>query len=130
MRSVVLAGLLASIAGVGHAQQAPQASTWQPAIEQHFARTLKDPYSAVKRQSSAPWREAFKRINGGQPTWAVCYVVNAKNAYGAYTGERYYLFLLSDAGALVDVRPSADGNYAFEAEFAEKHCAGKFTLPR
>lgn len=103
---------------------------WQKGVEDHFNRTLLDPYSAVKRQSSTVWRGQFRtKASWGKqvPSWAVCYAVNAKNAAGGYTGEQFYLILLHDSGAVREVTPSGPGlsrsASAMEADMARRECA-------
>lgn len=123
-------------------QEPPASSTWLPAIEAHLQSVLKDPYSAVKRQTSPVYRVSFKVPAGKGLTkspWAVCFLINAKNSFGGYVGEQPYLFLLEDNGALNAVLPSnpSRGFASLEAAGARKECAraprldasSQFTVP-
>ncbi|MEW5687193.1 MAG: hypothetical protein AB1942_19945 [Pseudomonadota bacterium] len=110
------------------APRATPPEIWKPWIQDYFGRVLKDPYSAMIRQSSVPWLGSFRTGFGSPtPSWAVCYAVNAKNSYGAYVGERFYLFLLTENGAVVRVVPSGDkiSQYAQAADqqIATRECA-------
>lgn len=100
----------------------PPPEGWRKSVEDYLQTALKDPYSAVKRQSSTVWRGQFRTSTSwGKkiPAWAVCYAVNAKNSYGAYTGERFYLFLLSDDGYLIEAMPSGEYKYSRTAAASE-----------
>lgn len=118
----------AALPGASAELDAPQ-DGWQQWVEDYFARSLKDPYSAVKRQTSDPFRGNFAVGWSRRDSWAVCYSVNAKNSYGAYTGERYYLFLLTSAGGVYRVLPSGTKlsrtASAFEELTAENECASR-----
>jgi len=59
-------------------------------------RQLIDPYSAVVNESTiAAAREA------GAPVMLVCGLVNAKNKFGAYTGDTIFYGALTDSGQFV-----------------------------
>jgi hypothetical protein len=129
-RLCALVGAFSVAPGLALAQGATPPGNWQASVDQYFAQTLKDPYSAVKRQTSPVFRGAIKTPSSwgkAVDTWAVCFSVNAKNSYGAYTGEQTYLFLLSDFGSVREVLPSGNtlSRYAgaVEAETARKECS-------
>lgn len=130
MKATFLAGALAAISAPAAAQAPPPASSWEPAVEAYFARTLKDPYSAVKRQTSTVFRASTPIPAGRERVrpWAVCFMVNAKNSYGAYVGEQPYLILLTDAGQVSAVLSSgsAGGFARIEGAAARKECAYAF----
>src|SRR2546423_5045026 len=85
------AGATASWEELAAADFGPVPTRHEDAIKELVSRSFKDPYSAVYR--FGPPRKAF-----GQTGWAVGgqkyfgYVIpvsiNAKNSYGAYTGEK------------------------------------------
>lgn len=83
-------------------------ANFQQIVSQHFASTLKDPYSAQYRFGQ-PYRavERTGLLFGGGVIWAgyaVTVEVNAKNSYGAYTGYKPYLVQIK-YGQVVDVDP-------------------------
>ncbi len=75
-------------------------------IKAYFAKTLKDPFSAVYDFKSKPFKSSYSintvtqwptliNVNGYQTTvvaasWQVDLNINAKNSYGAYTGWKRY----------------------------------------
>lgn len=133
--SKTLAALISLVPLLAAAQPSPEPpplASWQPRVDQFFAESLKDPYSAKIRRSSEIWSGEFRTSNSwGKkvPAWAVCYAVNAKNSYGAYTGEQVYVFLFNEHGTLIEATPN--GRYsrtrtgpASEAAFARSTCAG------
>jgi hypothetical protein len=72
-------------------------SNYAALVRKWFAGTLKDPYSARYGRISKPRKEHAiddvfeqKALFG----WSVCATVNAKNSYGAYTGNSVYWFLI------------------------------------
>lgn len=71
---------------------------YDPLVKAWLSSYLRDPYSAVVNQVRGPRQTSFKpdvwtKITGT----AVCYDINAKNAYGGYTGVKRHLFIF-DAG--------------------------------
>lgn len=63
-------------------------ANYEAQIKQHFARTLKDPYSAVYEISPPrPGRVWAGLLFGGYREGYVVYMtLNAKNSYGGYVG--------------------------------------------
>lgn len=71
-------------------------SNYQEIIDEYLEGHLRDPYSAVKRVTRAPRfgtlrKDAYTTWTG----WAVCMSINAKNAYGGFTGSKPYVFVIS-----------------------------------
>lgn len=69
-------------------------------VEWQF-RNLRDPDSANWRRTKDPFRTTVTLKRGilGKKEWAgelACYVLNAKNAYGAYAGYTPYAVMISD----------------------------------
>lgn len=57
---------------------------------------LRDPDSAKIELTRAPRWGSFKRpFRRGATGWIACYTINAKNAYGGYTGVTTYLFVIN-----------------------------------
>lgn len=80
---------------------------YQEMIKEYLAIFLKDPYSAKYDYRSEPSMGYIQYliINKGHPTfgWSILFTYNAKNSYGAYTGNQYtYFFIYKDLN---------DGNY-------------------
>lgn len=95
---------------------------WQQMIEAKLEAHLKDPYSAVKKVTRGPRygsvREDAYTVWQG---WAVCYSINAKNAYGGYTGAKPYLFVVNSYG-VVGMIDKADESVWFEA-MVKRECS-------
>ncbi len=77
------------------------AGDWQGAVDRYLEGYLKDPMSAVKTVTRGPRRavvhpDVWRSWAGA----AICYSINAKNSYGAYTGTRPFLFVV-DNGEVV-----------------------------
>ncbi|GHH09382.1 hypothetical protein GCM10008023_06000 [Sphingomonas glacialis] len=76
--------------------------------EAYIRRNLADPYSAHFEwpNTFVPFTEKvpmFKRTTG----YATCLVVNAKNQYGGYVGERTYRIIIRD-GKVIDYAPVSE----------------------
>lgn len=82
-------------------------SNYQKMIKDYLAFFLKDPYSAKYEFNHKPVKGYIQdlKLNRGRPTfgWLVNFNYNAKNSYGAYTGNEYtHFFVYKDI---------TDGNY-------------------
>jgi len=80
---------------------------YQNMIKSYLAVFLKDPYSAKYEFNHKPLKGYIQdlKLNRGRPTfgWLVNFNYNAKNSYGAYTGNEYtHFFVYKDIN---------DGNY-------------------
>lgn len=121
--------------GVGkHAQAvetgkpaAPAASAVAPAslsggeratILEAVKSSLKDPYSAVISSVSAKKNTTGSVIE-------VCGLINAKNSYGAYVGNRPFYALAIKVGGAISVSPGVltIANEPYELEFVRQKCA-------
>ena len=85
-------------------------SDYEEIIKEYFNSTLKDPYSAhysfIKIPSKAhKGNYSTKTVQYG---YEVCVNVNAKNSYGAYTGNKPFWFLIRD-GVIIDLREEETG---------------------
>ena len=63
------------------------------ALQDHLARTLKDPdsikqFRVLTSPTWATWRGTGYWVNAMDGGWLVCYELNAKNSYGGYVGLR------------------------------------------
>lgn len=74
--------------------------TYPQIVESYLERALRDPGSAVVKATRGPrlgeWREL--KAFGHTPrmdAYFVCYTINAKNLYGAYTGAQDYMFVIA-----------------------------------
>jgi hypothetical protein len=77
----------------------------EPQIRQKMDLILKDSGSAQYRRvgGPVPGRVQAPLITGGRTSegWGFCYLINAKNSYGGYTGYQPYYFIFRD-NALLD----------------------------
>lgn len=128
--AVATPALLGATGAQAQGADRPSDEAVQRGVDAYLARVLKDPYSAMIRQSSAVWWGTLKSPSGwgrSVETWAVCYAVNAKNSYGAYVGERFYLFLVNSDGSVREALPSGSTISRFgaasEAAAATRECA-------
>lgn len=107
LAAIILAIPAASLArdGKGEPQQAAPAPTreaFEVAVKARMGEILRDPESAVYvakgelRRVSIDAGFSLPLMTG----WAGCYMVNAKNGYGGYTGAQRYLFILGDNGQI------------------------------
>jgi hypothetical protein len=81
-------------------------------IQDHMAKRLKDPMSAVYDYSAMP----IKMWYGGGLAgtfkfgWGLCTSINAKNGFGGYVGYRPYYFLIrNDSVIVVEDSPVVTG---------------------
>lgn len=69
----------------------------EPQIRQLMHGLLKDPESATYQRVGGPVPGQTQRpmLQGGaiQTGWGFCYLINAKNSYGGYTGAEPYYFV-------------------------------------
>lgn len=93
------------------AVRGPAPIRYEASIKAYFDETLKDPFSAVIRNTSAPVEEILTtrtvlksptlvNVNGTlkevvDHVWLVKTELNAKNSYGAYVGWQSYEFAFS-----------------------------------
>lgn len=75
--------------------------SYEDRIRQYFGRSLRDPYSADYR-FGVPYKAATDEGSFGHWVYgyAVDVEVNAKNAYGAYTGFQDYKFFFRSDGRM------------------------------
>jgi hypothetical protein len=78
-----------------------------------FARylnaTLKDPYTAQVQQVAgpAPWvKPSTWGSSESTYGWGVCFTVNARNAFGGYTGTRWYVPVFRGEQLITVIGPS------------------------
>jgi hypothetical protein len=105
MPKIIIAGLfLLALAGCIDSQtkkyydsaaadygECPQ--NYEQTIKNIVSETLKDPYSAQYR-FEAPYKGyANKGFQGREYGWIVTVGINAKNSFGAYTGEQKHSYL-------------------------------------
>lgn len=81
----------------------------EQAIADAMRYRLKDPDSAKYQVIGKPWRQVTNKtmITNGGAGWAICFEVNAKNIYGAYTGYTR-TYMLWNSGRVVEY---LDGDY-------------------
>ena len=66
-------------------EPAPNAQTWETAIDSHLALTLKDPASVKQYQVTSKF--ACNGLAESPSGDCACWSANAKNSYGAYAGS-------------------------------------------
>ena len=72
----------------------PAGTGYMPLVKEWMNSHLRDPYSAVITEVRGPRHTSFKADVWTKVTGtAVCYDINAKNAYGGYTGVKRHLFV-------------------------------------
>lgn len=79
--------------------------------------SLKDPYTAVISAVSA-------KKNASGSVIEVCGMINAKNSYGAYVGNRPFFALATKTAGILTVSPSVltIANELYELEFVRQKC--------
>jgi len=78
----------------------PAESVYRPFVRQQIGTMLRDPYSA-QYEFERPYQVTCRARLFDTPDrwrgWAMRVLVNARNAYGAYTGaEEYYVLFVND----------------------------------
>jgi hypothetical protein len=76
-----------------------EAAPLKPATPQTVAKIKAAATNVLKDPGSAQWqdvRQATRPNLKGKPTAVACGMVNDKNAFGAYTGFRSFVFLIED----------------------------------
>lgn len=74
-------------------------SNYKSLVIKRFSEVLKDPYSAKYGRFSRPRKEhAIEDVSLERAVfgWSTCVDVNAKNSFGAYTGNTTFWFLIVD----------------------------------
>lgn len=79
---------------------------WKEQADSALDAQLKDPYSAVRKVTRGPRLDTFKIGPHPRWGWGVCYSVNAKNSYGAYTGEQLHLLVVTPLGPAFYIDPT------------------------
>ena len=113
---LVSAALIAGCAGRAKPtpEQAAQADhgrfpqNYKKLVQDHMALSLKDPYSAHYKFGKKPfmyWAPARYRSSPIVFGWLVCFEVNAKNGFGAYTGYKPHLALLRNGHVVRGIHP-------------------------
>lgn len=97
---------------------APLTASERSTILEAVKSSLKDPYSAVISSVSARKNEKGTVIE-------VCGLINAKNSYGAYVGNRPFFALAIKVGGAISVSPGVltIANEPYELEFVRQKCA-------
>jgi len=73
----------------------PLPENYEALTTQYVSSHLKDPYSAHVHISGKPHKSPLMLNNGKYlPTWSVSLMVNAKNSYGGYIGEKLFIVYL------------------------------------
>lgn len=117
--TIALALLALSLAGAAELPKAPAytdadygplPSNYEEAAARYIKAQLKDPYSAQVRV--AGWPPAKMPWAYGQgfdlkylPVWSVSLMVNARNSFGGYTGEKVFIVYLHKGEPVGSVDP-------------------------
>lgn len=101
-QAYALAALLLAPAAAAQTAQFPELerSVTDPQIVAQLQRQLLDPGSIMDLRTCAPFNVKMK--DGRPSKWLVYFTINAKNAYGGYTGRSYYAAIFR-AGKPVNV---------------------------
>ncbi|MFM5589154.1 hypothetical protein [Aeromonas salmonicida] len=81
---------------------------YQDMIKQYMSTHLKDPYSAKYSQFTAPKKEHAMENHKAIYGHSSCVLINAKNSYGAYTGDHLYWFFFKD-GEIIRSQDTSTG---------------------
>lgn len=94
---------------INYAAAGPYPSSYDQLVRTHLQDILRDPASADVQEKRGPrlgaWYSGGGLMTGprkGQPFWFVCYKINAKNAYGGYSGFKNYLFMITNGNVAGD----------------------------
>ena len=89
---------------IDSADYGPFPMNYKQIVEDALKANLFDPYSAVISVRS-PERKYFKTAFSSEVKfgWGNYVTMNAKNRYGAYVGERKYIYLIKD-GQIIELR--------------------------
>jgi hypothetical protein len=79
----------------------PLPENFEALATQYISSRLKDPYSAHIRLSGKPHTIPLLRSDWKYlPTWSVSLMVNAKNGFGGYIGEKLFVVYLYKGRAI------------------------------
>lgn len=87
----------------GGADAGPYPDNYRAAVQSYLQSALRDPGSIKDFRLGKPVQDTrwFGLVGGGsKQVWAVCGELNAKNAYGGYTGLQRWEFLFRDGKIL------------------------------
>jgi hypothetical protein len=129
MMKTMIAALALTVSAPAMAQEAPPAldvEHFDAMVMSHLEVTLRDPFSAVLRQTTAPRfveGEIKRGLLGKKPYrgWMACYNLNAKNAYGAYTGFKRVAYLV-DGGTITPFEGSESAAVTWDEQVMRRHC--------
>ena len=109
------------------ADYGPYPDEYQEKVKSLFAKTLRDPYSAVYEFQTPKMGYAYNGlIHGGGYTfgWIVQVGVNAKNGFGGYVGEQTYYFMFErDQWEDITMSMGVNANYAHTNAVSSSHAA-------
>lgn len=101
----------------------PPTDGYEPMVRAWMQKNLRDPYSAVLTKVTGPSPTSFKpdvwtRIEGQ----AVCYDINAKNAYGGFAGVHRYLFVVSAGTISYQISTADQRSNSFADGIVRQQC--------
>lgn len=82
---------------------------------------LRDPMTAQIQYVGGPVRR-WDGFGGSLYGWAVCYRINARNAYGGYVGARDYLFMIRDGEVRREYHRGVGEDFSIAGSLAENGC--------
>lgn len=99
----------------------PRPASADAVIREAIRYRLKDPDSAMFRVIGEPWRMVTNKtmVTNGGAGWDMCFEMNAKNSYGAYTGYKP-TYLLWNSGRVIEY---------LDDDFGEIACRDRKALP-
>lgn len=115
MIAVLAAGMLAGCTTtpppevLAAADYGPYPENFEPIIKAYVAGRLRDPESAQYQFLNVP-RKGYWGFGGAKYGHVVCAKINAKNAFGGYTGARISYFMIRD-GRVIDASIGDAGDY-------------------
>jgi hypothetical protein len=121
--SLALAVLLAGCATkptnqeMASADYGPYPGGYEQIIKSYMQSVLKDPDSARYRFKNSPTK-AWDGTGGTKYGYVVCVLINSKNSFGGYVGDRMTYFIINNDRVTYVYR--ADGTY--RDDIAEAKC--------
>jgi hypothetical protein len=120
--ALTLLGLAGCVTPPDLSQQdvGPEPTNHEAVVDGFLQRSLRDPETARIDFLSGPRPIQEMYLVTPAVGWAVCYSVNARNAYGGYTGATTHMFVIRHG--LVVAHLAADGQYGTRDRWVWARC--------
>lgn len=94
---------------------------YEQTIKTYLEPILKDPSSAQYRYLKGPEKKWTRIVTQSNYGYRVCYMINAKNSFGGFTGYKTHYFLIRDGVVVQHVYESGE-KYDIMGEAAIDFC--------